>query len=310
VKIGILGAGAMGQLFGARLQIAGQAVVFIDAAPNTINVLNSEGIALTTEDGAEHTHASAGLASDFRDILDLVMVFTKGFHTAPALESIGHLIGPETHGITLQNGLGNGVELARHFGPDRTWIGTTDFPVDLERPGVLTTSNSGKVRFGSYSARQASVLPWPFRVLQEARLNPVLEVDILPVIWEKVAFNAALNTLSAVSGQTVGQIGKSKESKELVDHVLAETAAVAASAGVVISLARVKAAITNAYENHGSHKTSMLQDREAGRRTEIDYIGGAVVRLGAEAGVATPVLWTLTLLARQPLPERRTVTPR
>lgn len=298
----------MGQLFGARLQIAGQDVVFIDAAPSTINALNSGGITLTTEDGKEHTQAEAGLASDFRDILDLVIVFTKGFHTAPALESIGHLIGPETHGITLQNGLGNGEELAHHFGPERTWIGTTDFPVDLDRPGTLTTSHSGKVRFGSYAPRQASEAPWLFGALEAARLNPVLEEAILPVIWEKVAFNAALNTLSAVSGQTVGQIGESQDGRELVQHVLAETAAVAASHGVVLSLAHVAAAINNAYEHHGSHKTSMLQDREAGGRTEIDYIGGAVVRLGAETGVPTPVLWTLTLLARQPIPDRRTVT--
>lgn len=298
----------MGQFFGARLQIAGQDVVFIDAASRTINALNSGGITLTTEDGTEHTRAEAGLASDFRDILDLVIVFTKGFHTAPALESISHLIGPETHGITLQNGLGNGEELARHFGPERTWIGTTDFPVDLDRPGTLTTSHSGKVRFGSYTPRQASEAPWLFRALKAARLNPVLEEDILPAIWEKVAFNAALNTLSAVSGQTVGQIGESQDSRELVQHVLAETAAVAASKGVVLSLAHVEAAINNAYERHGSHKTSMLQDREAGRRTEIDYIGGAVMRLGAETGVPTPVLSTLTLLARQPIQERPTVT--
>lgn len=298
----------MGQLFGARLQIAGQDVVFIDAAPSTINALNSGGITLTTEDGTEHTQAEAGLAPDFRDILDLIIVFTKGFHTAPALESTGHLIGPETHGITLQNGLGNGEELARHFGPERTWIGTTDFPVDLDRPGTLTTSHSGKMRFGSYAPRQASEAPWLFRALNAARLNPVLEEDILPAIWEKIAFNAALNTLSAVSGQTVGQIGESQDSKELVQHVLAETAAVAASKGVVLSLADVEAAINNAYEHHGSHKTSMLQDREAGRRTEIDHIGGAVMRLGAETGVPTPVLSTLTLLARQPIPDRRTIT--
>lgn len=298
----------MGQLFGARLQVAGQDVIFIDAAQSTIDALNQGGITLTTEDGTVHTHARAGLATNFRDVLDLVIVFTKGFHTTPALESIGHLVGPESHGITLQNGLGNGEELARHFGPERTWIGTTDFPVDLDRPGALTTSHSGKVRFGSYAPHQTSEAPWLFSALEAAGLNPVLEDDILPAIWEKVAFNAALNTLSAVSGQTVGQIGESQDGRELVQHVLAETAAVAASRGVDLSLARVKAAINNAYEHHGSHKTSMLQDREAGRRTEIDYIGGAVVRLGTETGVPTPVLWTLTLLARQPIPVGCTTT--
>ncbi|WP_256468752.1 ketopantoate reductase family protein [Pseudarthrobacter sp. SSS035] len=120
-------------------------------------------------------------------------------------------------------------------------------------------------------------------------------------MWEKLAFNAALNTPRAVTGQTVGQIGASAPARELVARVVDETIAVAKTQGVHLSGERVDAALENAYLHAGEHKTSMLQDREARRRTEADYIGGAIVRLGEQTGVSAPVLNALTTLASAPI---------
>lgn len=296
MNIGILGAGAMGQLFGARLQLAGNNVAFIDASAATIEALNRDGITLTTDGQTEHIPVRAGTAKDFTETLELVVVFTKGFHTAAALESIRHLIDERSTGLTLQNGLGNAETLAREFGAENTWIGITDFPADLERPGFLRTSSGGKVRLGPFTnglQRETNNLT---ATLNTARLNATSDPAIYESIWEKIAFNAALNTLSAVTGQTVGEIGSSPEARRIVDRVLAETIAVALANGVTVQRDRVDAALHNAFTHHKNHKTSMLQDREAGRRTEIDYIGGAVVRLGQEAGIPTPVLWTLSSL--------------
>ena len=302
MKIGIVGAGAMGQLFGARLQLAGNSVVFIDAAAATIDALNRDGINLTTDENVEHTPAKAGTAADFTEPLEMVIVFTKGFHTSAALNSVGHLIGDHTIGLTLQNGLGNAEVLASHFGAERTWIGITDFPADLERPGAIGTSSGGKVRLGPLTGGLEPETESLVTTLNSARLNASSEPAIQDTIWEKVAFNAALNTLSAVTGQTVGEMGASEDARRIVNHVLDETVAVAESQGIRLRRTRVEAALDNAYQHHSDHKTSMLQDREAGRQTEIDYIGGAVVRLGQEAGVPTPVLWTLSTLVRQPTP--------
>jgi 2-dehydropantoate 2-reductase len=296
MTIGILGAGAMGQLFGARLQLAGNDVVFIDASATTIEALNRHGISLTTDGQAEHAPARAGTAQDFAEPLELVVVFTKGFHTAAAIESIRHLIDERSMGLTLQNGLGNAEILAKEFGAERTWIGITDFPADLERSGFLSTSSGGKVRLGPLTGGLERETDDLAARLNTARLNATSDPAIHQAIWEKIAFNAALNTLSAVTGQTVGEIGSSPEARRIVDRVLDETTAVARTKGVTLQRDRVESALENAFTRHKDHKTSMLQDREAGRRTEIDYIGGAVVRLGQEAGVPTPVLWTLSKL--------------
>ena len=300
MKIGIVGAGAMGQLFGARLQLAGNSVVFIDAAASTIEALNRDGITLTTDGVTEHAQVRAGTAQDFSEPLELVVVFTKGFHTSAALESVRHLIDDHSIGLTLQNGLGNADILADYFGAQGTWTGITDFPADLERPGVIGTSSGGKVRLGPFTGSPGPESDSLVATLNEARLNAASDPGIHETIWEKIAFNAALNTLSAVTGQTVGEIGASEDARRIVDHVLNETVAVAESQGIRLSRPRVEAALDNAYRHHSDHKTSMLQDRQAGRRTENDYIGGAVVRLGQEADVPTPVLWTLTSLVRQP----------
>lgn len=302
MNIGILGAGAMGQLFGARLQLAGNNVIFIDAAAGTIEALNRHGITLTTDGHTEHTTARAGTARDFTEPLELVVVFTKGFHTSAAVESIRHLIDKRSMGLTLQNGLGNADILAREFGAERTWIGITDFPADLERPGIIGTSSGGNVRLGPLTGSLKPETDDLTATLNAARLNATSDPDIHETIWEKIAFNAALNTLSAVTGQTVGEIGSNEEARRIVDRVLNESIAVAQAQGITPQRERVEAALQNAYKHHKDHKTSMLQDRQAGRPTEIDVIGGAVVRLGQETGIPTPVLWTLSSLARQPTP--------
>jgi 2-dehydropantoate 2-reductase len=301
VKIGILGAGAMGQLFGGRLQLAGNDVVFIDAASATIDALNDRGITVTSEGIANHTPVRAGKATDFNETLELIIVFTKSFHTEAAVASIGHLVSSETFSLTLQNGLGNADALARVFGAAQTLVGITDFPADLEGPGRITTGPGGKVRVGTYGGESNEFIGRLVDTLNEASLNATAEEEIQTHIWEKLAFNAALNTLSAVSGQTVGQIGASQPARDLVSQVVDETVLVAASQDIPVSRERIDAALENAYEHAGDHKTSMLQDREAKRRTEADYIGGAIVRLGSKAGVPATVLRTLTTLASEPI---------
>jgi len=299
MKIGIVGAGAMGQLFGGRLQMAGNEVRLIDAAPATIETLNAEGITITAAGVPRHTPVTAGTAADFNEALELIIVFTKSFHTEAAVASIKHLIGDATFGLTLQNGLGNADTLAGTFGPERTLVGITDFPADLERPGHISTGAGGKVRVGTFTGQQEPFLQSLVDTLNEAGLTATLEDEIQTHIWEKLAFNAALNTLSAVTGQTVGQIAASAAALDIVSRVVDEAILVAESQDVHVSRERIQAALDGAYVNARDHKTSMLQDREAKRRTEADYIGGAIVRLGEEAGHPAPVLSALTLLASE-----------
>ena len=122
-------------------------------------------------------------------------------------------------------------------------------------------------------------------------------------------FPLGLEMRDSITGQTVGEIGASPAGRELVQAIVDETAAVAQAHGVGLDPDRVLAALENAFTHHAGHKTSMLQDREAGRRTEVESIAGAVVGLGQEAGIRTPVLWTLCNLLRQPAAACGCVSP-
>jgi len=286
----------MGQLFGARLLLAGTEVVFLDTNPGTLEALNSRGVTLRTDLGVEHTSAKAARASELEGEFGLFIVFTKGFHTQAAVDSVGHLIGPGSVGLTLQNGLGNAEVLQQAFGEERTLLGMTDFPADMEEPGMISSNSQGKVRLGSIG--QKSSAAGIARLLDSAGLHAAVDDDIRVPVWEKVVFNAALNTLSAVTGMTVGQIGSDPHARSIVSSVLDEGVAVAQHQGIQLSRQRIEDSLANAFAHHTHHKTSMLLDREAGRPTEVDTIGGAVVRLGREHGIEAPVLDTLCELVR------------
>lgn len=291
-----MGSGAMGQLFGARLLLAGEDVTMIDTDQGTIDALNKRGITLRLEDCVKHTAARSARASDLTGEFDLFIIFTKGFHTAAAIESVRHLTGPRTHALTLQNGLGNAETLADVFGAGQTLTGITDFPADLHGPGRISSSRQGKVLLGALvaSSNERAVAA----MLDRAGLQAAVAHDVRVPIWEKVAFNAALNTVSAVTRLTVGQIADDMHARSMVSAILDETLAVADFYEVPASRPRVEAALRNAFAHHRDHKTSMLLDIEAGRRTEIDSIGGAVDRLGRANGIPTPVLSLLCDLVR------------
>lgn len=300
MRIAVVGAGAMGRLFGGRLAEAGHDVVFIDADRRAVEQLEEGGVVITTESGSRHVPASASLAADLQGEVDLVVLFTKSFHAEAAIGSVRHVVGRQTFGLSLQNGLGSAEALRSVFGENRVLVGTTDYPADLERPITVHSSDWGHVRLGALSGagpaqRKAAEVAG---ALEAAGLRAVAETDIQVPIWEKVAFNAALNTLSAVTGFTVGRIGADPHARSLVDQVAAETIEVARSAGVPVSEERIRAALDGAYARNAEHKTSMLTDVEAGRRTEVDSIGGAVVRVGGSHGVESPVLETLCTLVR------------
>ena len=296
MKIAIVGSGAMGQLFGARLQLAGNQVVFFDTQQGTIDVLRSKGITLVDELGSEHVPVTIMRAQDATEPFELIIIFTKGLHTRSAVESVRHLVGPATLGLTLQNGLGHAETLAEVFGKHRTLAGVTDFPADPREPGIIGTSTRGTVRMGSIWAEDAG--REVASVFSQAGLNAVQEHQVLVPIWEKVTFNSALNTLSGVTGLTVGGIGASTTALQIVEQIVEECDLVAQAQGVRISVEHVTGALSNAFEHHMEHKTSMLLDREAGRATEVDFIGGAVADLGRSLGIATPVLDTLCQLMR------------
>lgn len=298
MRIVIVGAGAMGGLFGARLALAGQQVFLVDASEKTIAAISQRGLSLETPKGKETVQVPISQASQLAGTFDLLVIFTKGFHTAAAIESVRHLVGPTTWALSVQNGLGNAQIIAAVVPAERIIVGMTNLPADLLEPGVVHSHGEGHVNIWSHSGVDSPTVHDIARVFSEAGLPCHADPHVQVAIWEKVAFNAALNSVCAVTRQTVGAVGASAYGRQLTSSIIAETVAVARRAGIDADEPRVVASVDYAFNNHQQHKPSMLQDVEGGRKTEIDFINGAVVGQGKQLGVDTPVLQALFNLVK------------
>ncbi|WP_211460901.1 ketopantoate reductase family protein [Collimonas silvisoli] len=294
----IVGAGAMGCLFGARLAQAGYELMLVDVWREHIDAINSAGLKIETEQGEQTVKINAGTADaiDFRP--DLVIVFTKTLHTAAALDSVCHLFDDRTCLLTLQNGLGN-VDTAAEFIPiERVMHGVTNYPSDLQGPGRVSSKGSGYVKIYGADGQLRRENQLIAEAFSKAGFNCVLDPDVERAIWEKVAFNAALNSLTAVTGMTVGEVGASASGPLLAQRIVAETGLVARSKNIAMDEDAVWQSVGKAFAEHADHKPSMLQDVIHRRKTEIGAINGAIAELALESGIEVPVTETLYHLVR------------
>lgn len=298
MKIAVLGAGAMGSLFGGCLAQAGFEVQLVDVNVAHIDAVRAAGLRLEDDGGDRRVPVAIGRAAEFDAPVDLLVVFTKGPYTEAALQSAAHLVGPSTWAMTLQNGLGNGERLAAHVAPGRVIVGMTNWPADYRGPGHVHSHGDGEVRLWTFDGHEDAQVEAIAAALTQAGLNAHADREVTAAIWEKAAFNAAMNSIASVTGFTVGQMADDPDIPGLAASIVEEAAAVALARGVAVSPERITRSVRHAYAEHRPHKPSMLQDILAGRPTEIESINGAIVEQARLAGVKAPTIEALARLVR------------
>lgn len=307
MKVIILGAGAMGCLYGAALHRAGCEVVLVDVNQPHIDAINATGLELETRAGIEHLPIPARRPEEMVEPVDLVVVFTKTFHTEAALDGIKLAIGPGTWLLSLQNGLGNDRRLALHAGEDRVLIGSSSLPSDLIGPGKVRSHGDGGSKLYPAFGGDPAVGQEICRLLSAGGLPAELEPDIHVAIWSKAIFNATMNPLCALTRRTPGFLGAHAESRAMITAAVDEGVAVANASGIAVPGQPIHDLTEVSMTDHADHEASMLQDVKAGRRTEVDSINGAIVEAGKAVGVQAPVLetlWRLVKLEEAKLTER------
>jgi 2-dehydropantoate 2-reductase len=293
----IVGAGAMGCLFAARLAEQGAKVILIDVDRDRLAAIDRDGITLTDDDGTRTLPVGAALAADVTGPVDLLLLFTKGVHSAAAVHSVAHLAAGKPIALTLQNGIGNAELLAEGFSADQVLMGTAHVPADINGPSSVLTHGFGHLDIGGLTRAADAFAPSVADLLQRSGFDTHVASDINAAVWEKVAFNAALNAIGMIC--EVPNAGVDNEyGRRLAARVVDETTAVAAAKGITIDRDRIVATVGSALREHAHHRASMLQDREHKRQTEIETINGAIAREGARLGVPTPVCDTLSDLVR------------
>lgn len=297
MSVAIVGAGAMGCLFAARLAEQGARVTLIDVDRGRLAAIAEGGVTLIDDDGERAIPVGAALASEIFGPVDLVVLFTKGPHSAAAIASVAHLAQGAPTALTLQNGIGNAELLAETFGADRVLMGTAHIPADLKGIASVETHGFGFLELGGFNDAAQQLAPPIAALLAGAGFEAKVADNIAATVWEKVAFNAALNALGMIC--EVPNAGVDNEpGHRIAAKVVEETRDVAAAKGIHIDLEKILSTVHSALREHAHHKASMLQDREHGRGTEIETINGAIAREGARLGVPTPVCDTLSDLVR------------
>lgn len=296
-KVAIIGAGAMGCLFAARLAEQGAHVTLVDVDHDRLAAVRRGGITLVDDQGTRVIAVDAALAAELVAPVDLVLLFTKGVHSAAAIRSVAHLAATGPVALTLQNGIGNAELLAEGFGAERVLFGTAHIPADLIGPAAVETHGFGTLELGGLTSAAQAFAPAAAAWLEKAGFTAKVTHDANRAVWEKVAFNAALNAMAMICESTNAGMDN-LPGRRIAASVVDETIAVAAARGIALDRAHILTTIDAALREHAHHKASMLQDREHGRATEIETINGAIAREGARGGVPTPVCDTLSDLVR------------
>ncbi len=309
MKFVVLGAGAMGCLYGAKLRKAGQEVTFIDVNVPHMDAINRDGLLVRWKDGEEHIRIPAMPAEQYAGTADALIVFTKSVFSAAALASISGAIGPDTQLISFQNGLGHERVMGKYADEDHIIIGTTNFPSDLLGNGVIASGGEGVTRMMTVSGKLTPAVQELEGIFKAAGLHPELTKDVFCAIWEKVAFNAALNSLTSATLLPQGYLGQTKEGKELAHAIVTEVCGVARKKGIPADTEHVLATVDKLFTEHFDHCPSMFQDVLKGRTTEVEFINGAVVHEAEALGMQVPVtkvLYQLVSIFQQTYPYRKT----
>lgn len=305
MDIAILGAGAMGSLFGGLLAEADHRVTLVDVDQAHLDSIRREGLHVTTDAGARAvTNLSVTRTEDVVDAPELLIVFTKTFHTQKALAAAPMLIGRNTFVLSLQNGLGNVERIAQYVPLECVMVGMTTWPADKSVPGQVASHGTGAIRLMSADGGAQDVVARTVEALNSADLNCTADPNIWSAIWEKVAFNAALNGLCAITRCAVGELAN-VDGQALAGRIVEEVTDVAQASGVAVDPGHIIETVEHALAHHREHRPSMLQDVLAGRKTEIEAINGEVVVRARELGIDVPCTQAVLHLVR--LIENRSV---
>ncbi|MGH6900470.1 MAG: ketopantoate reductase family protein [Geminicoccaceae bacterium] len=296
MKITVVGAGAMGGSYGGLLAKVGHEVSLIDAWQAHVDAINRDGLRV---DGVLGDHRVRLPASTGRvgEGADLVIVFVDSNNTAAAAATAAEVLALDGCAITFQNGIGNVEKLQAALGNERVLGGSSMCSAASRGPGHVHLTHSGKTSIGETDGAARSRTTKLAEALNSAGFETEVVPDVMAVIWEKFALNCCINALAATTGLRTGEMARLPELDAFQDRIIAEVMAVTAAKGVCLPTPDLPAKI-KAHCRRKLNRPSMLQHVEAGRRTEIDALNGALLREAAALGVATPYNEALVALLK------------
>ncbi len=302
MRFAILGSGAVGGYFGAKLARSGQDVTFIARGAH-LEAIRQRGLQVQSSRLGDFT-VTAAAESDTAKVgpVDVVIVSVKAYDNATALPMLKPMMGPDTIVLTLQNGVDSTDDVAAVVGRGQVLGGTTYVATALEAPGLIVqTGVHRSIIFGEVFGDVSRISP---RVQAIADVLAAADIIVTPVadarvpIWDKFVYLAAFSGFTGASRLAIGHIWKFPHVQEMFYAASREIAAIAQAEGVTISANRFDTLREYMQNLPGSTRSSLLIDLEQGKRIEVEALQGAAVRRAATHGIPVPIMSTLYALLK------------
>ncbi|ARG61679.1 ketopantoate reductase family protein [Mycobacterium kansasii] len=298
MKIAIIGCGAMGSIYAARLAAAGNDVVVIDRQQAGIEQIARHGLRVTGP-GYEQLVPLRAATTAPAEAMDLIVLAVKAADVRTAAQQALPMLGVDTSVLTVQNGLGSAETVAGVVGDRRVAVGiASGFGAARIAPGHVRHNAMRAMRFGAYTSLPHETVESIARAWTQAGFDTAAVTDIAAMQWEKLICNVAYSAPCALTGMTVGQVMDDPEMGTVSRAAATEAWEVARASGIAVAVTDPIAHVRAFGAAMPDAKPSALLDHETRRVSEIDVINGAVPRYGARVGVAAPVNATLTAVAK------------
>lgn len=298
MKIAIIGAGAMGCLYGGKLSaLEENQVILMDVWQDHVDAINEKGLLM--EEGPNllvYDKVKAHTDAEQIGVCDLAIVFVKSTMTKKAVESNKALFGKDTLVLTLQNGLGNVDLIEEVVGKGNVLAGTTAHGATMLEPGKMRHAGSGQTIIGELTGEVTPRLKEIVDMFNKASLEGQISENVLGLIWDKLLVNVGINALTALTGLLNGELLNYPEILNIMEGAVEEAKRVALALGIELGFEDPVGHTKDVCKATASNKSSMLQDVSNGRPTEISMINGAVCREGEKVGISTPINSVLTNL--------------
>lgn len=287
MKIAVIGAGAMGSIYGGHLSQKHE-VYLIDTSPAIVEHIQKEGIRLQ-ENGEENVYKpNAVTSAEGLPVMDLVLLFVKSLYSRDALVSGKNLIGKDTYLMTLQNGSGH-EDILEEFAPtDHIIIGTTEDNGAVLGPGLIRRGGTGNTNVGMLTEDNHGFLPRLKEEFECCGFSVKIHSNIQQLIWNKLFTNVSLSAVTGILQVDMGYISANDHAWNMTVRLIREAVAVAHGLGLEADAEEIIEKVKKTSEMSPNGCTSIRADIQNGRKTEVDMISGSVVRAAGKCGIPVP----------------------
>ena len=288
MRVVVLGAGAMGAIFGGALSRAGAEVVFFDSRSEVVDAINRDGLRVSGIMGEFSLRCAAIIEPSDLGNFDMALVLVNAGATATVASVAERCLGPNGFALTLQNGIGNWEALAGRLGERRVLAGSTFNSGAGLGPGMSHHSDLGTSWLGELDGTVSERAQAVAALFRTGGLPTEAVDNAVAVIWSKFILNCAINPVAAATGLRPGEIARDSHAAALVDGILDEALAVVEAEGITLPEPDTRGHIRDHCWQR-FNKPSMLQHIESGRETEIDALNGALVEQARHHGIPAPI---------------------